>query len=459
MKKALLVLFAIGWFLCGFAQEIKFETTVHDFGEVFHNAPAVCDFVFTNTGTEPLLVQKPKSSCGCTRASWPKEPIMPGEKGMVTVTYDSRKIGNINKTITVASNAINSPQVILRVKGNVLESKIKAIQKNGWWGCEDSNGNVIVPFQYEALEENEIGFSAKKNGKWGVIDLSNNIIIPFENDQVKISTNGNKDINIMRNGKWGVVDRENHVIIPCKYDEEFHIATTVSVKKGGKWGVIDNTDKTIIPFDYEEKIERLFWLKEGMKAKRKGKWGIIDNSNRLIIPFEYDALEDKLCENKIVFVTKKNDKWGIVDNSNKSIIPFEYDAIEFGSYKESDMVFVVKKYNKWGVINKSNQIIAPFDFEEIQEPNARIILCAKKKGLWGIINKTNNQLLVDFVFEDIQYYPRTNETFFVGKNKTTHKWGAFSINGRKLLDCKFDYPGEVLTRLFQIHEMNADFTK
>ena len=46
--------------------EIKFEKVVHDYGDVPFNGNGECEFRFTNTGTEPLLVLKPKSSCGCT---------------------------------------------------------------------------------------------------------------------------------------------------------------------------------------------------------------------------------------------------------------------------------------------------------------------------------------------------------------------------------------------------------
>ena len=46
--------------------EIEFEKIVHDYGDVPYNGNGECEFRFTNTGNEPLLVQKPKSSCGCT---------------------------------------------------------------------------------------------------------------------------------------------------------------------------------------------------------------------------------------------------------------------------------------------------------------------------------------------------------------------------------------------------------
>ena len=107
--------------------EIEFEKIVHDYGDVPYNGNGECEFRFTNTGNEPLLVQKPKSSCGCTIPSWPKEPILPGETEVIKVTYRTNRMGNINKTVTVTSNAIDNPTVVLRIKGRVLEQASEAM--------------------------------------------------------------------------------------------------------------------------------------------------------------------------------------------------------------------------------------------------------------------------------------------------------------------------------------------
>ena len=110
--------------------EIEFEQVVHDYGDVPYNGNGECEFRFTNTGTEPLLVQKPKSSCGCTIPSWPNEPILPGESDVIKVTYRTNRAGNINKTVTVTSNAVKNSTVVLRIKGRVLEQPSEVLPAN-----------------------------------------------------------------------------------------------------------------------------------------------------------------------------------------------------------------------------------------------------------------------------------------------------------------------------------------
>lgn len=102
------------------AADISFSKTVHDYGTIFVGGDGNCEFEFTNTGKEPLILSSVKSSCGCTVPSWPREPILPGKKETIKVKYDTNRIGMINKTITVMSNAKTSP-VVLKITGNIVK--------------------------------------------------------------------------------------------------------------------------------------------------------------------------------------------------------------------------------------------------------------------------------------------------------------------------------------------------
>jgi len=98
--------------------EISFEKEVHDYGVMEQNGNGQCEFVFTNTGTEPLLITNARGSCGCTVPDWPREPIAPGASSAIKVKYDTKRIGLINKSVTITSNAETSTKII-RIKGEV----------------------------------------------------------------------------------------------------------------------------------------------------------------------------------------------------------------------------------------------------------------------------------------------------------------------------------------------------
>jgi Protein of unknown function (DUF1573) len=101
--------------------KIEFKTDVIDYGTIEKGADGVRVFEFTNTGEAPLIITKVKSTCGCTVPSWPKEPIMAGKTGKITVKYDTNRVMPIRKTITVTSNA-DTPSIALKIKGLVVDS-------------------------------------------------------------------------------------------------------------------------------------------------------------------------------------------------------------------------------------------------------------------------------------------------------------------------------------------------
>jgi len=72
-----------------------------------------------------LIISRAKGSCGCTVPEWPKEPIMPGESSVMTVRYDTKRVGAINKSVTITSNAVTNPTTVVRIKGKVLASENK----------------------------------------------------------------------------------------------------------------------------------------------------------------------------------------------------------------------------------------------------------------------------------------------------------------------------------------------
>ncbi len=128
MRKVLLgALFVLGAAFGVQAQEVagpelKFEKDVHDFGKLDQYGDASTEFVFTNTGTEPLIISNARGSCGCTVPQWPREPIAPGAQAAIKVKYDSKRVGPINKSVTITSNAADNPTKVIRIKGEILKA-------------------------------------------------------------------------------------------------------------------------------------------------------------------------------------------------------------------------------------------------------------------------------------------------------------------------------------------------
>jgi len=94
----------------------------YDFGTVPEGPIAEHKFEFENVGKEPLMIQSANASCGCTTPEWPKEPILPHHKGVITVRYNTQgRVGPFNKQVYIQSNATaaSEPRYELTIKGTV----------------------------------------------------------------------------------------------------------------------------------------------------------------------------------------------------------------------------------------------------------------------------------------------------------------------------------------------------
>ncbi len=136
MKKVItsILIAAFGFSFFSFAQQpqntkgpaITFETLVFDMGTINWSQPrnqeGKCEFKFTNTGDEPLIITGVRADCGCTTPNYTQEPILPGESGKITVQYDNSRVGYFSKGITVTTNA-NPASLRLTIKGNVVKEQ------------------------------------------------------------------------------------------------------------------------------------------------------------------------------------------------------------------------------------------------------------------------------------------------------------------------------------------------
>ena len=94
------------------------DITDYDFGKnVFQTKPASATFTITNAGKEPITITLVQPSCGCTSPKYTKEPIKPGEKGEVVLTYDAKVSGFFSKTAQVKLN--DGQKYQLSIKGEV----------------------------------------------------------------------------------------------------------------------------------------------------------------------------------------------------------------------------------------------------------------------------------------------------------------------------------------------------
>jgi hypothetical protein len=126
------IAFSISYMHAQTSSKLKFETTEHDFGSQPQGKPVTYEFGFTNTGSEPVVLENVKASCGCTTPTWTKEPVMPGKKGSVKAQYNMAREGSFRKSITVTTK--DGENITLYISGNAVAQE---------QGVDKAGGNML----------------------------------------------------------------------------------------------------------------------------------------------------------------------------------------------------------------------------------------------------------------------------------------------------------------------------
>lgn len=131
MKATFSVLVFLLLFLSVSAQQkgpnISFENESYNFGKIPESDGTVSYvYNFTNTGSDPLIIQHVQPSCGCTTPEWSRQPVVPGGKGFIRATFNpAGRPGSFTKTIAVTSNALQHT-VVLKFSGEVISKSPEA---------------------------------------------------------------------------------------------------------------------------------------------------------------------------------------------------------------------------------------------------------------------------------------------------------------------------------------------
>ncbi|RYZ25523.1 MAG: DUF1573 domain-containing protein [Sphingobacteriales bacterium] len=104
-----------------FAQKgvLKFKEETHKFGKVPQGTPVTHEFVFTNTGSDPVVLSNVTVSCGCTTPTWPQAPVAKGKADKLKAGFNAAAPGAFTKQITVKVAGADQP-LTLTIKGEVV---------------------------------------------------------------------------------------------------------------------------------------------------------------------------------------------------------------------------------------------------------------------------------------------------------------------------------------------------
>jgi hypothetical protein len=112
------------------AQQIKFETKTIEYGRIEQGSNELCELEFTNVGDAPLIITRAGTNSGGSMVNnYPREPIMPQQKGYIVIRYDTRRLGRFVKSLWVESNSVQDSLRRFQIVGEVVPKNIPNTEK------------------------------------------------------------------------------------------------------------------------------------------------------------------------------------------------------------------------------------------------------------------------------------------------------------------------------------------
>jgi len=93
------------------------------------DTPLLYDLYYTNTGNEPLLITKVRTSCSCTVAYFPKTTLPPGDSDKIVLKLETKFTGTFKKVVAIYSNAANDYDSSINCSREIVKVSWKVIKK------------------------------------------------------------------------------------------------------------------------------------------------------------------------------------------------------------------------------------------------------------------------------------------------------------------------------------------
>ena len=272
-------------------------------------------------------------------------------------------------------------------------------QKNGKWGVLNADSSVLIPIDFDVLEESAVEepYIAGRNGRFALLGRDGRWVSGFDFEYAEGFASGRAAVR--RGGQWGYIDPQGRALIPLEYqyadqfDGTRHLAW---VMRNGKLFQVDTNGLVVTPqagatpYISKVRLYRYGWnespipglqdrygrtiiandslaifepngaicMYERVKPDGGPRWGLMDLSGRILTPRCFDRLYDNTCFNRgqyVVVPFERKGRWGYIDSLGKIVLAAELDKAEpFGD----DGRAAVKKGGKTYWIDTSGRCVA-----------------------------------------------------------------------------------------------------
>ena len=297
-------------------------------------------------------------------------------------------------------------------------NRFLVVQKNGKAGVLNAQKKWIIPPIYdrrigfmEGMKMDTEAYLVSKNKKVGMVGSQGQILVPLEYEEIveaEYDPTHSYGLMVKKNGYWGMINRNGKEITTPIYDAysyEFDghgACQLVLVQKNNLWGCLDTkTGQEVVPTNFsllrfietkgEAEDSTLIFHINHFKAGK----GI-----KLDTVYSYDDMYQRVETGMWEFVQEK-------ENENGQVY------------------FILKGAREWTILNRSGQIIYDRPFSNMRMYFNEGLLPFERNGRWGFIDSLGKEVIPP------QFEPpkgRIQDYFFEGKAWVTKSGESYYIN-------------------------------
>lgn len=303
-----------------------------------------------------------------------------------------------------------------RIERIMNDNNYLIVKKNGKYGLYKNNDVIINCNYQEMLYENDLNlYFVRRGNLYGVLDEKGNIIVPVEYQEVEdkgifietTKSDNTKEYFNLKGEKTNQFDTYNS-IEKSKYDD-----TYIGISKKYVYKILDNNYNVLTTEDYEY-IENLL---AGLYIVRdsNGKYGVINEQNIKIIDNKYDIIQlintteiiqvmdienniislydkygNKIFEEKDMFVMLDNEYVKVFCDEGVKYFTLQGKEISSEEIYKSNNIIGFYEGGKWGFKDKNNNIVVEAKYDRIVEINENGYGGIKLDDKWGIIDESGN---------------------------------------------------------------------
>lgn len=290
-----------------------------------------------------------------------------------------------------------------------------------WATAYDANGEVVyidkdgevIPYNsdlwgFESHIDGLISFS--DNGLlYGVKDSEGNVIIPAQYDEIYEVY----DVFIVAEGaRYGVYHKDGNQVFPVEYIDytpinEDRIALQDNTEK---YAIYDFNGNAITGHDYDKIVGRN--LSNMVQASKEDKWGYMTPDGKVIIDFQYEYIS--LTEDPHYALITQDKKQGLLSSTGELLIEPKYTEISLTFDEEKNLNkdrYMVSFHGENQIINGEGEVVTdnlPSGFLYYMDNK---ILTYDKDNNYLILDDKGNEIVTisSFVYE--QKYGIDNDGF------------------------------------------------